>query len=210
MRFLRGLEPKGDVARWLRQPSDPKDLSSFVMLEIEPKLARDRQDWQRAQVQLSKPDFLPKTVKLILPSGPGDRKEQTFHFLDLKPNAGRFMAWLREDPFKPNLTGYKKRLMGGELAEGAAPTPGVAPARLPQQLPAIIGMDYRHAEAILKERGYVPKRFRGPATPNKALVNKVAKQQFPPGDKQPRGTEVGIQIYVAAVQPASAAAPASK
>ncbi|MFH5803756.1 hypothetical protein [Alienimonas sp. DA493] len=193
------FEPPADNVRgWLADPS------STVMLVVLPLQAQDAQNWSRAYVELSKPDFLPVRVKLFAPSGDSDT---VYEFSNLKTNdEGGLLGKIfgQGDPFKPNLRGYKSIVQN--VAGGPAPAggnvpkqgPGVAPTPMPQVVPAVVGLPHAAAEKVLTARNYVVKKYAGDPTETRALVGKVQVQQYEPGKEVPAGQTVGLKIWVAA------------
>ena len=129
-----GSKPGPDVAAWLRDPA-----VKTVMLDIRPRLEQDAQNWERAEVHLVKPTFLPSAVQL---TSPGGEQQTVYRFGELTVNAGAVKRFFTGDPFEPNLRGYKtaqldpsagaprgeRRAVGGRAELGA----GQAGARNPR------------------------------------------------------------------------------
>ena len=197
LRFFPGAEPTGSVRAWLTDPS------SRVILELLPRRQQDAANWTRAQVMLSKPDFLPVAVKLFAPGG---QEETVYNFRDLKKNRPVVATIFRGNPFKPSLRGYTIVPVSGGVAGGAGPAPRAADARDLGTVPALVNMPYRMAVSTLMQRGYKANVVKGPATENRTLEGKVAQQQYKPGAKLEPGSAVGLRIYTPAVRPAGATA----
>ena len=152
--FLLGMPPEAVKKRFrMRMMREPKianraqmdawlaDPNSQVMLEVLPLLQQDMANWEKAQVLLRKPDFMPVRVKLFEPGGESDT---TYIFSDFKVNASGFLTLFKGDPFKPNLTGYKIVPVGAGAAQPAAgPAPVAAANR--GQLPQIVPGGREHA-----------------------------------------------------------------
>ncbi|QDT16963.1 hypothetical protein [Alienimonas californiensis] len=190
--------PAADMQRWLADPN------STVMLKVLPLQKQDAQNWSEAWVELSKPDFLPKNVKLYAPGGGSDTMYQ-FH--DLKTNDERGLIrklFGQGDPFQPNLRGYKAipmNVAGGPApagGDGAPQGPGIVPQPMPQVVPSVVGLPHATAEKLLVARNYAVKKYAGDPTETKALVGKVQVQQHEGGTKLPPGETVGLKIWIAA------------
>ena len=122
LRFVPGQEPKGGVRAWL---ADPRTM---VMLELLPRREADAQNWSKAQVMLTKPEFLPRAVKLFGPAAGGRRAdvETVYAFKKVVPNRGGPATWLRGQPVRAE----PRRLQPGPRRRGgaAARSPGAGPA----------------------------------------------------------------------------------
>ena len=171
-----GSKPGADVSGWLR---DPK---TTVMLDIRPRLAQDAQNWERAEVQLTKPTFLPAAVQL---TSQGGGQSTVYKFEKLKVNSGRLMTFIKGDPFKPDLRGYKTAQFAAE--------PGTAPAAA--GVPSVVGYHYEKAQRLLATRGYKAKFMHGPIAPNGQLTYRALKQKPEPGEPLPAGGEVAVWLY---------------
>ena len=189
LRFFPGSEPTGDVRAWLKDPA------SKVVLELLPRRQQDSKNWRKAQVMLSKPDFLPVAVKLFAPGGD---MEIVYNFRGIKKNRAAIFSVFLGDPFKPDLKGYAIVRGNGGPAGQAPPAAAAAGGKPPQRVPAVTTMPYKMATAVLRERGYEVNLARGPETDKKALVGKVAAQQYKPGAELPAGKTVGLKVYRAA------------
>lgn len=209
IRFFPPMKPAGDVRGWLATPSVAGDPKSYVWLELMPRRQQDAQNWSKAQVMLSKPDYLPAAVKLIGPAAGGREPdvETVYNFKDLKPNRPAIAVVFRRNPFEPNLSGYTVVRGNGAGGPPVAGRPGAAP-ETKYIVPAVVGMPFDMAAKVLKGRGYAAKKYDGPPTDRATLVGKVAKQQYEKGREVPRGTEVGVQVWTAA--PGVRAAGATK
>ena len=208
IRFVPGMEPKGDPRGWLATPSSPKDQRSYVYLELMPRRESDAQNWSKAMVKLSKPDFLPAGVKLFGPAAGGARPntETTYAFQKPRANRPAITKIFRGNPFDPNLSGYAVVRADG----GAGPAGNAAGAgpRVANIVPAVVGMPYKMASNVMRGRGYEPKLARGPATDRKVLVGKIHSQNVTKGTELKAGSPVELRVYVAAVRPAGATAEA--
>ena len=170
-----------------------------------PRRQQDAENWSRAQVMLTKPDFLPAAVKLIGPAAGGAKPdtETLYRFKNLKPNRPAIATVWRGDVFKPSLKGYTVVRGGGAGGNPAGGRAGAAPV-VRHIVPAVIGMPYKMAGKVMQGRGYEPKFVIGPATDRGTLVGKVAAQTVKGGTELKAGSRVEIQVYVAAVEKAGA------
>ena len=198
IRFFAPMKP-ADVPAWLAQPSVSGDERSFVWLELAPRRQQDAQNWSKAMVKLSKPDFLPVNVKLIGPAAGGadPNTETLYAFGNLKPNKRGFLSAFRGDPFKPSLKGYTqiRGNAGARVAGGGQTAPEVKAI-----VPAVVGMPWKMAKNVVAGRKYAPKLVRGTPTDRKALVGKIEAQSVKQGTQLPPGSQVELRVWIAAVQ----------
>ena len=207
IQFFPPMKP-ANVPTWLNEPSTPADAKSFVWLELMPRRQQDAQNWSKAMVKLSKPDFLPVNVKLIGPAAGGSQPntETLYAFGNLKPNKRNFLGNFRGDPFKPSLKGYTQirgnagpAPAGANVARGPL-KPGQKPPEVKAIVPAVVGLPWKAAKGVVTGRKYAPKLVRGTPTDRKTLVGKIEAQSVKPGTQLPPGSPVELRVWTAAVQ----------
>ncbi len=160
---------------------------------------------------ISRQTYLPAAVKLMDPAG---TQETVYQF---KFNTGKFGGILQKllgrnnDPFQPDLTGYRKldASVNVQHAGGATP-PGALPGAMPPGgnpseanptvrktvfLPSLIGMPWKDADKIIKSAGLEPKFAKGPAAPKPEQVYQVYQQEPPPKTAVEPGTEVRVVLF---------------
>ena len=82
----------------------------IVHLRVYPLWKQDAANWVQAEVLLDAKTFLPTAIKLIHPGGTTEMV-YTFHAVKRNKTRGVFAGW--NNPFKPNLRGYKEMKRGG-------------------------------------------------------------------------------------------------
>ncbi len=124
--FLFGLTVEKAKQRYLlKTGSMHNPEKGMIHLIAHPLLQGDAAEWSEAEVLLDSREFLPLAIKL---TAPGKNGETLYKFTDVKRNKakGVFAAW--NNPFKPDLAGYKKVEYssiqdGTQQAVGPGPTP---------------------------------------------------------------------------------------
>lgn len=78
-----------------------KETDTEIWIHVVPKLQHDQANYSEATVILDRTTYLPKGVRLL---DPPQTKETVHVFKNMKT---RILHWPLDDPFKPNLFGYK-------------------------------------------------------------------------------------------------------
>ncbi len=224
--FLFGMPVNKALARYhfeileTKKDKDGKPIS--VTLQIHPKQAIDRGNYQMANVILNLKTYTPDAVRMIDPAG---TKETSYLFEKIQVNpkgsvlGGIFGA---KDPFKPDLKGLRvvDKVPNNERVEQAdgqgskgkvAPTGGTRSGSksLPDEKPAaaskanttpvvpsLIGLEWKKAEQILQQLGYeVAKPKRGSPANRPEEVYRVERQEPAAKTKLAPGETVTIWLY---------------
>ena len=144
--------------------------------------------------------YLPTAVQLI---DPGGNKETVYTFgkMKINDNGGISRFW-KENPYQPNLRGYKWVVKKAEQKVAEAPKPNQ-----PVGAPRLINFKYSDAEKLVTRAGYQLKVFRGQPATNPNLKWVVYKQNPAPNTPLKKGQVINIMVYDA---PKAGAAPAAQ
>jgi TIGR03009 family protein len=188
--FLFGLPPDKAKQRYAMKLGEINQPNAIYIIAT-PLQRFDAANWQRADIMLDATTYLPTLVKLLDPSG---NRVTFYSFREHKIGAVNLLALFGAgDPFKPILIGHKQvqaaqpvplRVENGEQK----PVAGV---------PAVVGMNYKQATAILKARGYpevICVRDNTPSEPK--FQYHVKSQSPPPNTAAAPGQKVTLTLYV--------------
>lgn len=199
--FLFGMPPEKAKQRYsmkLVQSSDAR-----YVIQVFPKWQQDSANYKWATVILERKTMLPEAVQMI---DPAETNETVYTFPEVEKNAkkGGLLSIIRpnEDPFKPNLKGYKISDPGKEDAKkvAAQATGKTRPKPSDQDdepvVPSIIGLNHEQAKKVLEARGYKVQFFKGiPANAPQQTFH--AYEQSPkPYQALPQGELVKVQLYI--------------
>jgi hypothetical protein len=159
-----------------------KQDENQIWLGVKPRWQQDAANWKEAKVILNRDTYLPSAVMLVDPTG---NLETVYSFRKLEANyKGKRPGilqriWPVKDPFKPDLDGYK-------LVKAAPP---------PSQVPSVVGLDWKEAQARLEKAGYTVKFKRGSPAPEEEKVYKVYQQQPLPTQPPASGEPIVLTLY---------------
>lgn len=114
--FIFGAKADKLKQRYFLRESTPSWVKNGIMLEAYPRFQRDAANFQRAELILSDPDFLPYALQIYLPDG----KTRTVYQFDQRKANGFFDKFYFRAPSTP--LGWKKVV-------DAAPPPADQPSR---------------------------------------------------------------------------------
>ncbi len=188
--FLFGMPPEKAKQRYRMKII--KKSGNIVMLEVEPLLRHDAENWRRAWLQLDIQEFLPAAVKLEDPSG---NKETVYVFRDMEKNKRQslFKVLVGENIFAPKLRGYTKHMIRQENIAGPPQEQGAG--FKPGTVPDVTRMHARDAEAKLKQAGYRVSYEAGKTANNNDFAYRVYDQQPKPGTPLEKDKSVRITYY---------------
>ena len=177
--FLFGMPPEKAKQRYdiTLVTNTPQE----VCLAIRPRWREDAANWQKADVKLAKATYLPTAVQLLDPAG---TKTTVYKFGEVEVNSFNLFSWFGNNPFHPNLFGYK-------------PVQNSAPVKVigAEGAPSVIGLRHDQAKQVLVARGFDVKILRGPAAPNPQVAFHVKEQlPLPKQAIEPGGT-VTLTLY---------------
>lgn len=208
--FLFGMEPEKAKQRYVLQLVQASEAR--YVIQVFPKWQQDAANYKWATVILERKTMLPEAVQMI---DPAETTETVYTFPRVEKNAkkGGVLAFLRqnEDPFKPNLKGYKvidpsKEEAKPVAAQGTGKTrPKLGDKDEAPVVPSIIGLSHEDAKKVLEARGYKVKFHKGkPATAPQQTFH--AYEQTPkPYQELAQGEVVNVQLFVEpSIQPAKA------
>ncbi len=198
-----------------------------VWLQVLPRTRTDAMNWKEAKVILMKDTFLPRAVQLLDPTG---NRTTVYQFTGLQINKEeskfRQLIGIDNDPFKPNLKGYKTVMPEAPKARQAsnpprAPANAVRPAgnvvenkagsqpTAPKQakMPQLTNYHWKIVKQRFEAAGYTVKIFQGKPAPQDKLVYCVYAQHPAAGNALEKGQTVKITLYDRTVQQTSAAKP---
>lgn len=208
--FLFGMPPEKAVSRFkLRLES--LTARHFDLLAV-PRWQQDASNYRWARIRIERKTMLPMAVQML---DTARTLETVYTFPKVEKNpqpslltGGRLFQKIfgSTDPFRPNLKGYDIQAATQVAKPGAAGPPD-RPATQENLIPAVIGLDYKQAEKVLKARGYTVKFYRGEPAINSDLKFKVARQNPSPREPGEPGQLVKVTLYTEPVQQTGATAP---
>jgi TIGR03009 family protein len=106
--FLLGMPADKAEARYRFNLLQEDRERHLIWIEVKPKFALDAAEWVRAYVLLNLNTYLPERVNLWNPPG---TVETVYIFQEINTNEpGMLKKFFSEDPFKPNVWGYKREV----------------------------------------------------------------------------------------------------
>jgi len=150
-----------------------------VYLVVHPRRRSDAANWKEAKVILRKQDYLPEAVMLLDPSG---NKETTFKFADLTINRSNLFSFFGNQPFEPNLGGYRRVQTGDAVA--VQPT-----------VPSVIGLHGSKAKQVVEGSGYSIQWVNAGPAPRAELEHHIARQEPSPKSPLKPGSKVKLAYY---------------
>ncbi len=200
--FLFGMAPEKAKQRYILKLIQASEAR--YVIQVFPKWQQDAANYKWATVILERKTMLPEAVQMI---DPAETTETVYTFprVEKNPKKGGILAMIRpnQDPFKPDLKGYKVIDPTKEVQKQADAAPaGKAPPKLGEKdrepvVPSIIGLSHEDAKKVLEARGYKVQFFKGkPANADQQTFH--AYEQSPrPNQVLPQGQLVKVQLYVA-------------
>jgi hypothetical protein len=147
--------------------------------------------------------MLPMAVQMLDPAGSRETV-YTFPRVAKNPKKGWIpnFIWKEKDVFKPDLSKYN--IQAAEVAPNqlAEKEPAVVPNRR-QLVPAVVGFEFKKAEALLQKSGYTVKMLRGEPAKRSELTYRVQKQTPAPKTAVQNGSVVALTLYMPAIQQTS-------
>lgn len=196
--FLFGMPPEKAKQRYRMEllQANAKDIDIIVY----PRWKQDLANYKWARIRIERETMLPMAVQMLDPAGSRETV-YTFPRVAKNPKKGWLpnFIWKEKDVFKPDLSKYSiqaAEVAPNQLAEKA---PVVVPNRR-QLVPAVIGFDFKQAEALLKKAGYTVKMLRGEPATRSELTYRVQKQTPAPKTAVANGSVVALTLYMPAIK----------
>lgn len=198
--FLFGMPPEKAKQRYRMRllQANAKDIDILVY----PRWKQDLANYKWARIRIERATMLPMAVQMLDPAGSRETV-YTFPRVAKNPKKGWLpnFIWKEKDVFKPDLSKYNIQAAEVIPEKVAEQSPATAPARR-QLVPAVIGFDFKQAQALLEQAGYTVKMLRGePATRNE-LTYRVQKQTPAPKTAVENGSVVALTLYMPAIEQA--------
>ncbi len=196
--FLFGMPPERAKQRYTMKLV--QSSASRYVIRVEPKWQQDAANYKWAVVVLERKTMMPEAVQMI---DPAETTETVYTFPEVQknPKKGNFISTLlnrNQDPFKPDLKGYKF-IDSGKVAEKKSVVERDPKSKAPPTgdpvVPSVIGLEFEEAKKILEARGYKAQFFKGkPAnTPQQTFH---AYEQVPaPKTQLAQGSIVKVQVF---------------
>ena len=200
--FLFGMPPDAAQKRYelsFAAPLKQTLAQNQVWLSVKPRLRKDAANYESAQVILDSNSFLPVAVQLIQPGG-DQESVYTFNIKPPKKGIGFLKNIFGEDdPFKPQLTGYKRVMKKVQVGPGLAPQ-GINPAAIKQQVlvPNLVGLHWKKAQTELETRGLKAEFLKGKLATDAEQIYAVYLQQPVAQSQANPGDVVKLLLYTSA------------
>ena len=199
--FLFGMPPEKAKQRYRMKllQANAKDIDIIVY----PRWKQDLANYKWARIRIERGTMLPMAVQMLDPAGSRETV-YTFPRVAKNPKKGWIpnFIWKEKDVFKPDLSKYN--IQAAEVAPNqlAEKEPAVVPNRR-QLVPAVVGFEFKKAEALLQKSGYTVKMLRGEPAKRSELTYRVQKQTPAPKTAVQNGSVVALTLYMPAIQQTS-------
>lgn len=163
-----------------------------IIIAVKPRRRADAANYSEAKVMLNPETYLPSAVQLIHPGG---NQSTVYKFGKVVANKkqGLFGGIFGKDPFTPDLADYQ--LQGKVVAAAEEPNAPQPVQQAAFKVPSMIGRDYKAAQQILQQMGFVPEVHRGKAAPDQKVIYYVYEQLPKPGTPAKKGETVHLRLY---------------